>query len=94
MRTIWIHTESDGITATGGTRDLNKNPLPDSTMDCLASMGLASLTFKYTDGSKMEYLAIEYECEWCGSYSHTGIQCPMAEGVEDEDPGSDSPAID
>ena len=94
MRTRWIRTARDGITARAGVRDLNKEPLSDSTMNVLAGADLVSLTIKHSDGSKIEYMAIEYECEVCGSYNHRFEACPELDADEpyaDDDPYTDSP---
>lgn len=83
MRTRWVRTEYDG-TVTSGTRDLNKEPMPNQNV--LASINLYSLTFQFNDGSKVAYMAIEYECEECGKYGHPIQRCPNLQGPTDDEP--------
>lgn len=75
MRTLWVRTKADGITAYAGIRDLDQDPLSDSLMEVLAGANTASVILEYKDGSKTRYQAIEYPCSGCGTYDHSDRAC-------------------
>lgn len=72
MRTHFHITQPNGDTISG-YQDLVDRPLTDSAMTELAAQDLVRVTYVYKDGHSVEYTAIEYECEWCGSYDGHSI---------------------
>lgn len=86
MRTHFYITHAHGQPI-HGYRDLIKDPLADSTMTELAANGLVQVTYVYKNGQSVEYTAIEYQCEWCGSYEHRSEACPE---LEDQEGATDS----
>lgn len=63
---------------------MSVHSLPDSLENVLAFKDLTQLTLEYADGRKLEYSAIEYDCRWCGSYSHKDDDCPDLDPTDDE----------
>ena len=59
--------------------------IPSYLEEELAVHGLVSLTKRYQDGSEVTYTALEYECEWCGSYDHKPEACPNVD-IDHEPP--------
>ena len=63
-------------------------PLDDGKLsdieNLLSRQHMAKLTLEYSDGRTISYEAIEYECEWCGSYAHKSPDCPEIQTAWDE----------
>jgi len=77
-----IHTHADGR-VTERLRDLDKEPFAD---EVIHRVGIASVVYKFDDGSSSEYFHAEYGCDWCESYDHDSNDCPRLLTSEGDNP--------
>lgn len=57
---------------------LTEGQVPGYLFDTLAAMNLSSVVFNWSDGTRVEYTAWEFDCLQCGSYEHKSDDCPEA----------------
>lgn len=60
--------------------------LSSSLQDILAWVNVNSIIINHADGTRVEYFALEYECDWCDSYDHKSIDCPNLDHDTEEMP--------
>lgn len=57
--------------------DQNSERYREDDVHILARVGVDTIQYNFTNGTKVILGPLEYECEWCDAYGHNIDSCPL-----------------